>query len=299
MNNTPDETSRMNENSYFEVQELVSEQADKFTDEQMPESLVIDGIDLRAGVTHYVSTYAGTASFVHDLKTNLVKYGELTPRQIRAAMNVLQREIKTGKIKLASTDSRGGAIAVVKPLVKGEPAIEPEYEQPDDYQPVIASTEKSQLDVGALPDGRYAYLDPTGRNDMIFLMVRTTPRPVRLDRVYRYGKFRTGHEVLPTGTIIVREWSQDAKRLVGYQKPGEGYQGEFISELVGIMGAPKVWGLIFAKHIGRCSICGKTLTDEASRELATGPECRKRWGANYWERFSRSAVVAAPEEEND
>jgi hypothetical protein len=156
-----------------------------------------------------------------------------------------------------------------------------------------SKAEESHLDLSVLPDGRYAATHPTAVGGLVFLSVRTVKRRIMRDRRFRYGRFQTGREWVEVGTIEVRSWSQDSKKLVGMQKPGEGYYGEFIDQLVEVMMAPKIWAMIFARHIGACSICGKTLTDQESRDKGIGPECVKKYPDGYWATWNRKAVVNA------
>lgn len=158
--------------------------------------------------------------------------------------------------------------------------------------------EETFLDVSSIPDGRYAFPDPKNGNDFMYLSIKTVKRDTYRDRKYRYGKFRVGNEVIKAGTIEVRTWSQDAKKLVGMQKPGEGYRGEFVDVLVGIMERPEAWAKVFAVTIGACGICGKTLTDDESRGLGIGPDCFDRWGLDYWKKFSRHAELIRFREEH-
>ena len=329
----------LQENAFIDVQEWVADLDRKVFDSDFDPSDGVKAklsIDLSNGALHYVRTYGGLNSFVQDLKVKLVRYGNLSDRQLRAALNVLKQEIADGKVIVAS---RAGRVAPVPTVATPEPAyrgrrapftppgsevrdekyivqcwqcllwfrsfedvmthktVVHEYSgrystDPSKMVSVLAGAERSCLDLRGLPDGRYAYFDPSQGNDYIFLMVKTIPKRVHRSKKYRWSKFHVGHEWVEAGTIEVREWSQDAKRLAGEQKPGEGYVGEYMEELVAIMGAPELFALMFSTQIGSCSICGKTLTDDDSRERNIGPECYKKWGLNYWSRFKRD--TAAP-----
>jgi hypothetical protein len=46
--------------------------------------------------------------------------------------------------------------------------------------------------------------------------------------------------------------------------------------LEGILADPAAAGLLYATQLGRCCRCRRTLTDETSRALGIGPECRKK-----------------------
>lgn len=318
------------ENAYIDVQEwlLSLDRAPVDADfTTVPSTL---GIDLVKGSLFFVQTFSGNNSFMQSLKGQMVRKGTLTIPQMRAALKVLRDLLLKGHIKIAHREGRAAPIKLVENPKPHDPSIAttaPEAGQDDrdtehryecyschkwftSYDAVMAhravvhyrgtkavavlkdaEVEETLLDLSALPDGRYAINDPKGVNDFIFLAVRTIKKRTYRDRKYRYGKFRIGHEWIEAGTIEVRLWSTDSKKLVGAQKPSEGYRGEFVDSLVAIMGAPQAWALVFAAMIGACSICGKTLTDDNSRELGIGPECFKQWGHHYWTKYNRKAAV--------
>lgn len=277
------------DNIYAETQELILELDRKLGDEDVETAEAEFGVNLKAGAIHYISTYSGYSNFITDLKVHLIRKGSLSLPQIRGALNVMRNELKSGKLTRVV---KGQAI----PLIANPTPTAPEVPLPGGAEPVsvIAEKEESLLDITSIPDGRYAIPDLSQKNDFVFLMVKTIKKRIYRDRKYRFGKFRTGQEWIEPGTIEVRQWSQDAKELVGYAKPGEGYKGEFIDQLVDVIKAPEAFALLFSLTIGRCSVCGKTLTDDTSREMTIGPECFKRWGYNYWKNWSRAAVLATP-----
>lgn len=53
-------------------------------------------------------------------------------------------------------------------------------------------------------------------------------------------------------------------------------QDTLVAVLEGILADPEAAGLLYATELGRCCRCRRTLTDETSRRLGIGPECRKR-----------------------
>jgi hypothetical protein len=142
---------------------------------------------------------------------------------------------------------------------------------------VIADTTSiTGLDISDLPDGRYAAPNPTGKQSLLYLQIKRVRRAHFRDRRYRYGKITTGSEVVQAGTIEVREWTSDQKELVGEQRPGDVYRGKFEKELTLIGIAPAEWAKVFGVTVGRCCICGKTLTDDLSKEIGMGFECEKK-----------------------
>lgn len=318
------------ENAYIEVQEWLLSMNDDVIDADVLEYSNKLHIDIPKGAMYFVRTFGGNNSFIDSLKGQLVRKGTLSIPQMRAALNVLKREMTKGTIQIARKDGRVAPIPMVERPVEYRPhadKVEEGQDQPDELHrtrcytcnkyfsnfnavkahkavahfkggaPVAVlkdnEVEDTKLDLSKLPDGRYAINDPSKANDFLFFAVKTIKRRAYRDRKYRYGKFRVGHEWIEVGTIEVRLWSQDAKKLVGAQNPGRGYRGEYVDQLVKIMEHHEAWALVFASMIGRCSICGKTLTDDNSRDLAIGPECFKKWGHEYFKKYDRSAVVAA------
>ena len=50
------------------------------------------------------------------------------------------------------------------------------------------------------------------------------------------------------------------------------------ARIVAAAGDPKAAAIAYGQREGRCSVCGRTLTDEASIEAAIGPVCAEKWG---------------------
>jgi hypothetical protein len=150
---------------------------------------------------------------------------------------------------------------------------------PTEGEAVIANTTATKgIDISGLPDGRYALPDRSGDNDYIFIMVKRIRRTFRRDRRYVFGKVITGGEIVEQGTIEVKLWSSDSKELVGEQRPGDCYRGDLEDDLILCMSAPEPFAVLFGKLSGHCCVCGKTLTDEASRAIGMGIECERKTG---------------------
>lgn len=107
-------------------------------------------------------------------------------------------------------------------------------------------------DLGVAP-GYYAIPSATGNNDLDFYAVKA-------------GKNKW------SGRVFV-------DRVIG-GRPDRGLRAsEGIKALKRIkeFGTDEA-GLLYAQQLGRCRACNRHLTDETSRELGIGPECRKRQG---------------------
>lgn len=107
--------------------------------------------------------------------------------------------------------------------------------------PVEPAPAPKRLDFSAIPDGNYAV-----RTDDV----------VKFYRVSTKGNFKN---------VQVR--ASDALHKV-FGKAGIAILHQIVN--VGLEESR----MLFASELGRCWMCGKTLTDETSRELGIGPKCR-------------------------
>lgn len=253
------------------------------------------GIDLELAADNFVSTYEGSNAFVLDLKSKQLKR-LLTQAQRRGALNVWLQENNPAAIeskpniecfschaKFSTWDDlyqhkedEHGAAPRPTPITE-----DPHYPGRAEGEAVIADTSSTMgLDLTNLPDGRYAVPNLSRKymndNNNVFIMVKRLRRTIRRDRRFVYGKVKTGDEIVPQGTIEVKIWSSDAKELIGEQKPGDIYRGELEEELELLMMSPENFARLFGRLVGHCCICGKTLTDDVSRQIGMGLECEKK-----------------------
>lgn len=290
----------LKKNALADAEELAVIIGREFTNADVGE-FATKGVDLRLAAVCYIEDYTGKSSFFMKMKDKAAA-GALTDGMVRAVMNSM-REKKLGLKKSSSSSAPAERPGYTKPEdrryscytckreIVGLDEIRAHGRQhkagvidrdgnpvaPVEETPVIAVQEsRLNLDLSMLPDGRYAVPELTGKNDLTFLMVKRVRKTHVRDRRFRYGKIVTGRERVEAGTIEVKEWSSDAKRLCGEQKHGETYHGEFEDGLELILKAPEAWAKLFGMHVGRCYICGKTLTDEESRSAGIGPECVKK-----------------------
>lgn len=252
------------------------------------------GIDLQTAAEMWVERYEGNNSFVRSVQNYYKRRGSITSAQARGVMNVIRDDRRTA----ASEDAEETPPPTPEP--EHECAICHEefhtFDQLDEHRQLFhggkerpqayADTGEAQavlednsstlgLDISNLPDGRYAAPDRSGQNDYIFLMVKRVRKTTQRDRRYVWGKEVVGNEVVVAGTIEVREWKSDSKEWVGAQKPGDVYRGKFEEDLQLIMMMPEHLALLFGKLIGRCTRCGRHLTDDESRAIGMGLECEK------------------------
>jgi hypothetical protein len=104
-----------------------------------------------------------------------------------------------------------------------------------------------------VPAGHYA-LPSSGHNDLVFYRVDRPEEGTYAGRVF--VKMIVGGK--PEARV---EWGKVASIL----------------ERIAEAGADEAMAL-YGREIGRCGHCNRTLTDEKSRELGLGPDCRKKLG---------------------
>lgn len=277
------------ENALIDAKQVAASLDRKFVDADIPQYHE-HGIDLLLGAEVFVQRYDGTNKFVNDvLKGRFKQWKKLTSAQARAALNIMRQELghqseeeqEKSTIKCFSCDYEAPTwddlLAHKSQMHGSKQEAPPVIAEIGEAKAVIANTTSTKgLDLTNLPDGRYAAPDPTGNNDYRFLMVKRVRKTHKRDRRYNYGKVVTGNEVVVAGTIEVKEWSSDSKELLGEQKPGDLYRGDYEDSLELILLAPEPFAITFGKLIGRCCICGKTLTDDVSRAIGMGFECEKK-----------------------
>lgn len=259
--------------------------------------------DLMLAATHYVKiTEDDNNNFLRSVKTFYANRGTISVAQARAILNMMRKDLLK-----SATVAEDGEVVSIDPReskvyrcykcnaeITGITALRSHKQEHVQQKPAADGVEVIAddssvlgLDISELPNGYYALPDPTGKHAFVYLMVRRTTRRVFRDRRYRFGKVVVGGEWIEPGTIEVKEWSQDAKRLCGQMKPGDCYRGEFESLFPMLLANPKVWAVVFGQQIGRCGRCGKTLTDDVSRAAGIGPECVKKDHDGYWSSFGK------------
>lgn len=118
------------------------------------------------------------------------------------------------------------------------------------FRVVKAEQARSNADLPDVPAGHYA-IASKGDNDLMF---------VRVDRPTE-GKW--------AGRTFV-------KMIVGGH-PDASIRGAQATDVLAriVEAGPAEAATLYGTEIGRCHVCNRTLTDEVSRSLGIGPECRK------------------------
>jgi hypothetical protein len=114
------------------------------------------------------------------------------------------------------------------------------------------------VEVHHLPSGRYAVRHDDGH--IVFYRVE-------------HGRARwTGWTFLDQ--VIGGRRSQ----RIGKVPPGRWYRGRRRADLGVIVQKPEAAARLFGLELGVCGMCGRPLTDDASRAAGIGPVCQRRWG---------------------
>jgi hypothetical protein len=303
-------------NAVSDFEELARDIGREFTNEDMA-AYTAKGVDLRAAAAWLAENYSSGISFMVEMRETVARKGGLTDGQGRAVLNIVRNKmlgITRSATTIPAPSTRAYECYICKQMIEGyDPLMEHkrahragEIDHNGDAvvsgSVIAVQDSKLGLDLSMLPDGRYAAPDLSGKNDLIFLMVRRVRKPHWRDRLYVYGKRIRGRERVQPGTIEVKEWSSDQKRLCGEQKvpecgftpchSGSHYHGEFEEQLQLILPTPESWAKLFGIMVGHCCICGKTLTDEDSRAQGIGPECVKK--NNYFTTPPKSYIPEPP-----
>jgi hypothetical protein len=298
-------TTLLAENALVDAKDLAITLGRKFTDDDVSSGSYGD---LMLAAVQFLKITETTDSFVVSVKTQFIRKGEISVKQARALLNVMRQEMSLDNKPVDNTEEcPEPPIPPVDPretrqyrcfkcpqiltgitALKNHKLTHAAAPAPVDGDAVIENRENTLgIDISSLPNGYYALPDMSGKHAFIYLMVRRTRRKMFRDRRFVYGQKIVGGEWVPEGTIEIKEWSQDAKRLCGEMKPDDVYRGEFEEVIPMLLANPKVWAIVFGQQIGRCGRCGKTLTDDDSRAAGIGPECVKKDHDGYWKSFGK------------
>lgn len=80
------------------------------------------------------------------------------------------------------------------------------------------------------------------------------------------------------GWVFVRAQASDDLYRIGSQRPGETYMGKAADALAEIVKDEQAAFALYGHELGKCGVCGRTLTDEESRARGIGPVCAAKVG---------------------
>lgn len=164
-----------------------------------------------------------------------------------------------GSVEFAKTLSREKASEYITELIakKKEPApvvVQPEPKKVDPRLEMLSSL------IGNIPNGYFAVREQE-TDPLVF---------IRLSRPDR-GKFK--------GCVKIQTQHSDVLELALVRYPSSArwyvYRGSVIDKMLLVCLDPSGAQLQYARELGHCCNCNKTLTDERSRHYGIGPECEK------------------------
>jgi hypothetical protein len=126
--------------------------------------------------------------------------------------------------------------------------------------------EQQPPDLSSVPTGRYAYQPPDNQAQFYHidnLKLEPNPNNPKWD-----------------GWIFVKaEYGGRTPEKAGAQRPGAPhYTGPRTPAMIAIAANPQAACSLYGKLIGKCGICGRTLTNEESRTTGIGPICASKVG---------------------
>lgn len=132
----------------------------------------------------------------------------------------------------------------------------------------LANAAKARVQTGrdltALPEGRtYAAVD-NDSGGVTFLII---------DRPKAGSKWE--------GWVFVKQQVTDTEQRLGSQRPGETYVGQWPNLVDRVLADPTAAVARYGLELGVCGVCGRTLTNDESREAGIGPVCREKLEAGY------------------
>lgn len=132
----------------------------------------------------------------------------------------------------------------------------------DKARALLLEREATGIDLTALPFGRtYAAVD----NDSGGVTFLIFDRPEELDRFKRPNKWY--------GWVFVKQQISDQESRLGAQRPGQTYVGQWPNLINRVLEDIPAAVIRYGKELGVCGVCGRTLTNDESREMGIGPVC--------------------------
>lgn len=271
----------------------------------------------------YLKQYDNGNSFMKDMQSKLRSGQPLSVPMQRAVLNILRDEVRGVAKPVDPNASRSYTCFGCNELIIGREALYKHREQecpkrwvrcehcdrrmqadqlPCDCQtldPAITAG-LTDLDISMLV-GRFAFPNPRAhepeQDSFLYFAGWRRIKEGKRDRQYVYGKFRKRTETIPAGTIEIKWQRGDTKKLVGEQRPGETYRGEFVEELRSIAENPEVWARLYGLQLHKCGRCGKSLTDDESKAFGFGPDCIEIMNVHGWGWYDKNEPQ--PDDDDD
>lgn len=82
-----------------------------------------------------------------------------------------------------------------------------------------------------------------------------------------------------SGWVFVKQQVSDNETKIGSQRPGETYVGQWANLIDRVLADPVAAVVRYGVELGKCGVCGRTLTNQASRDAGIGPVCLAKLSA--------------------
>ena len=238
---------------------------------------------LDASMHEVLAAYEGNNHFLNDMRAK----SAWTSRMSRAVSNILRRELRgegiaapVGGYRCFDCGHMSGSYAALLDHKRGAhpTSSTPTINAPIKEVAVIPLfTPTHNIDLRMFPPGRFAVTDPTGK--VRFFVITELKRRARLTGRFVWTKYRYANEYLDKGDRTVREQIGETKKYIGKQKIIESvYYGEDEPLIQLIAEDPATALQEYGRQLNKCGYCGRSLTDELSRERGIGPDC---WEAKH------------------
>lgn len=175
--------------------------------------------------------------------------GSATPKQLAFAQSLAQQLGLTDK--LTAEMERGHGLSKARASALIERLLELR-----DTAPAKPTGTATGLDLSPLAGGYYA---------------------AEVDGVTKFFRIDKPTEGRWAGWMFVKIQASDDLHPQGKQAPGRSYTGASIEYLRVILADEQAAFARYGQAIGRCGVCGRTLTDETSRARGIGPTCFERY----------------------
>lgn len=214
----------------------------------------IAGLDASEGQVRFITSLLAERNWVEALPATFARRAG----EISTAINVVNGTAPSGQSfqEELTAPFVGGKVNQVlnfmewKPLTKKGASALIEWLGTLPRKAVPAPAPKVATEV---PAGRYA--------------VATEEGALNLTAFYRVDRPEEGKWA---GYTFVKRLSSDEEIRLGRDQA----QSVLAKIAADVEGASKLYG----QEIGACGVCGRTLTNDESREVGVGPDCRKKMG---------------------
>lgn len=92
---------------------------------------------------------------------------------------------------------------------------------------------------------------------------------------------RFGNPSKWAGWVFVKQQVSDDLTKMGSQRPGQTYTGMWPTLVQKVLDDPMGAVARYGLELGKCGVCGRTLTDEESRRDGIGPVCKAKLAAGF------------------